>query len=66
MSIVVYVPVTPGGTVCDWLAKSTEQEAWDALLQDAEHMPYDGIDGFKQRGYTVEKFTECDDESADE
>ena len=50
-----YVPVTPGGTPCTWLASTTEAEAWAKLLKDAAHMPYVGIEGFKKRGYTVEK-----------
>lgn len=49
-----YVPFTPGGTMCIWLASSTEQQAWDRLLKDAAHMPYNGKAGFIQRGYTVE------------
>ena len=48
-----YVPITPGGTVCFWLKSNTEEEAWNALLKDAAHMPYDGKQGFKDRGYTV-------------
>lgn len=50
-----YVPVTPGGTPCVWLASDTEDAAWGELLKDAAHMPYPGIQGFKQRGYTVEQ-----------
>lgn len=49
----MYVPVTPGGTVCTWLESSTEDEAWEKLLEDASHMPYDGREGFEARGYTV-------------
>ena len=52
-----YVPVTPGGTVCMWLESSTEEEAWERLLKDAAHMPYDGKEGFIQRGYTVEELS---------
>ena len=48
-----WVPITPGGTVCVWLAKPTEQEAINALLHEASHMPYDGWEGFKERGYEV-------------
>lgn len=51
-----WVPITPGGTPCTWLASSTEAEAWQALLKDAAGMPYNGIAGFKQRGYTVEEW----------
>jgi hypothetical protein len=50
-----YVPVTPGGTYCFWLASKTEDKAWEKLLKDAAHMPYRGIEGFRERGYTVEK-----------
>lgn len=50
-----YVPVTPAGTVCEWLASNTEEEAWEKLLKDVAHMPYDGKKGFQERGYTVEK-----------
>ena len=50
-----YYPVTPAGTLCDWLQAKTEKEAWDLLLEDAKHMPYKGKEGFRKRGYTVEK-----------
>ncbi len=49
-----YVPVTPGGTACTWLASTTEGEAWKALEHDARHMPYKGLKEFKDRGYRVE------------
>lgn len=49
-----YVPVTPGGTFCFWLASRTEDEAWAKLLKDAAHMPYRGVAGFKHRGYSVQ------------
>lgn len=49
-----YVPVTPAGTICDWLEKKTEDEAWAALLKDAAHMPYPDKQAFINRGYTVE------------
>jgi hypothetical protein len=49
-----YVPVTPGGTACVWLASPTEAEAWSKLLVDAAHMPYRTKEGFVKRGYTVE------------
>lgn len=55
MSKSVYIPVTPGGTVLDWLASDTEEAAWAALLKDAAHMPYRGKEGFQRRGYTVER-----------
>lgn len=53
MTMNKYVPLTPGGTLCDWLAADTEAEAWANLLEDAAHMPYVGVRGFKRRGYTV-------------
>jgi hypothetical protein len=48
-----YTPVTPGGTVCDWLASATEQGAIDNLLRDAAHMPYGTWENFKLRGYEI-------------
>lgn len=53
-----YYPVTPGGTVCTWLAADSEEQAINNLLRDASHVPYEGWDspngmGFKQRGYTI-------------
>lgn len=51
-----FVPVTPGGTACVWLASPTEEEAWAKLLKDAAHMPYKTVEGFKARGYTVEEW----------
>jgi hypothetical protein len=53
---VVYIPRTLGGTDCDWLESKTEAEAWAKLLKDAAHMPYRGVEGFKHRGYTVNKW----------
>jgi len=63
----IYVPVTPGGSVCMELQASSEEQAIENLLNAASHMPYDGWDsaegyGFKQRGYTIEWF---DEESSD-
>lgn len=55
---IIFVPVTPGGTPCGWLASNTEAQAWAKLLKDAAHMPYRGVDGFKKRGYMVEQFEE--------
>ena len=49
-----FVPMTPGGTLCLWLASNNEAEAWGKLLKDAAHMPYQGKQGFQARGYTVE------------
>lgn len=50
-----FEPVTPAGTPCTWLTSKTEQQAWEKLLKDASHMPYKGVEGFKRRGYTVQK-----------
>ena len=58
----LYIPVTPGGTPCFWLSAETEQEAIDNLLQDAAHMPYDGWEGFKERGYTIDTLEDPKDE----
>ena len=49
----LYAPVTPSGTILDWLISSSEEEARDKLLKDAAHMPYKGKEGFSERGYTV-------------
>ena len=51
-----YVPFTPGGSMLSHLESDTEQGAWDNLLKDAAHMPYDGKQGFIDRGYTVEEY----------
>lgn len=51
-----YIPVTPAGTPCDWLASDTKDEAWRKLMKDAVHMPYKTKQDFINRGYTVEKF----------
>jgi hypothetical protein len=59
----LWIPCTPGGTHCDWLASNTEGEAWASLLRDAAHMPYRGIQGFKDRGYTVDRWVVTKEES---
>ena len=51
-----YVPVTPGGTACDWLMADTEDKAWENLLEAAAHMPYRTKENFVKRGYTMEKW----------
>ena len=51
-----YIPITPGGTPCTWLASDTEDQAWERLLKDAAHMPYKGKAGFIKRGYTIEVY----------
>lgn len=48
-----YIPETPAGTVLMDLKASTEERAWQNLLRAAAHMPYKGVEGFKQRGYQV-------------
>lgn len=55
-----YVPITPGGTVCFWLTSNTQEEAWNKLLQDAAHIPYDSIAEMRQRGYRVEVVREVE------
>lgn len=50
-----YYPVTPGGSILVHLESNTEDEAWEKLLTEASHMPYDGREGFEARGYTVEE-----------
>lgn len=54
---VTWVPVTPAGTMLFNLAAHTAVDAWKNLLLDAAHMPYKGVEGFKRRGYTVERVT---------
>lgn len=51
-----FIPCTPAGTPCDWLASRTEEEAWAKLLKDAAHMPYKTKENFIKRGYTVERW----------
>jgi hypothetical protein len=51
-----FVPVTPAGTACTWLASPTADAAWDRLVTDAAHMPYKTREGFEARGYTVERW----------
>ena len=53
-----FVPCTPAGTPLTFLEAATEAKAWANLLRDAVHMPYNGIEGFKKRGYTVENWSE--------
>jgi hypothetical protein len=50
-----WVPVTPAGSLLFHLEAETEDAAWQNLLKDAAHMPYNGKDGFYERGYRVEK-----------
>jgi hypothetical protein len=51
-----FIPITPGDTPLTHLAAKTEQGAWDKLMREASHMPYQGRAGFEERGYTVEEW----------
>lgn len=51
----VFVPCTPGGSLCTWLASKTKEEAIQKLLKDAAHMPYKTWENFQKRGYTIEE-----------
>jgi len=53
----MYIPSTPGGTPLFHLKADSEEQAWTNLVEDAKHMPYDGVEGFKARGYTVDEYT---------
>jgi len=55
-SDMTYIPETPGGTLLINLEADTEEDAWMNLLEDAKHMPYQGIKGFKERGYRVHAY----------
>ena len=55
----IYIPVTPAGTLCDWLECKTKQSAIDALLKDAAHMPYKTWDNFYERGYRIYSCAKC-------
>ena len=50
----VWVASTPGMTYLAETESHTEAGAWKKLLKVATHMPYRGIEGFKERGYTVD------------
>ena len=56
--MIIYIPVTPGGTVLFDLRAKTEVEAWKNLMKDAAHMPYRTIENFKARGYTIDEWQE--------
>ena len=43
------------------LEADTEEQAIQNLLVDAAHMPYDGWEGFKARGYTIETYEDDND-----
>ena len=51
----VYVPCTPGGSLLFHLESETEEEAWEALLDETAHMPYQSVEALKSRGYSVVK-----------
>jgi DNA-directed RNA polymerase specialized sigma24 family protein len=44
------------------LESDTEDQAWEALMQAAAHMPYPDKAAFIQRGYHVDKLEEVPDE----
>jgi hypothetical protein len=48
-----WVPVTPGGSVLMHLERDTEEEAWEALMQEAAHIHYRNQQEFEERGYEV-------------
>jgi hypothetical protein len=56
-----FVPCTPAGTPCVWIAAKTEEEAIQNLLNDASHMLYNGWKDFQERGYTIEEWDFPDD-----
>jgi hypothetical protein len=46
----IYVPITPGGSACLWLASGAEDAAWDRLTKE-----YPGTKAsLVHLGYTVE------------
>lgn len=53
---IAYIPDTPAGTTLDWLEASTEEKAWENLMEDAAHMPYKTKQDFINRGYTIHKW----------
>ncbi len=53
-----FVPTTPAGTLIFELEARTEKRAIKKLLRQASHMPYQGWEGFKQRGYTIKEIEE--------
>ena len=50
----VWAACTPGGTYLAETESDTQTGAWKKLLKAAAHMPYNGVEEFKQRGYTVD------------
>ena len=55
---ILFVPITPGGTVLLELASETENEAWKKLMRASAHMPYCGREQFERRGYRVAQTTD--------
>lgn len=51
----LYVPVTPTGRACHWLAANSEHEAWSALMKDVVHKPYKTQDECIKGGYRIER-----------
>lgn len=49
----VYIPITPGGTPLLHLGAYTEDKAWENLMIEAAHMPYESKEAFIRRGYEV-------------
>ena len=49
---------TPAGTYLAETESDTQTGAWKKLLKAAAHMPYKGVEGFKERGYTVDYWQE--------
>ena len=56
MSKFKFIPVTLGGSLCEWLSSKTEDAAWNKLLKDVKHMPYKTKLDLINRGYTVEMY----------
>lgn len=56
-----FIPETPGGSLLIHLEAKTEGAAWDNLLREASHMPYQGIKGFYARGYRINEYNDIDD-----
>jgi len=51
----LFIPFTPAGTEISHLAAPKFRQAKKRLLRDAAHMPYDGWQGFYDRGYRIYK-----------
>ena len=53
-----FIPETPGGSFLADLESSTEEEAWEKLMNAASHMPYEDQQAFIRRGYTIVEIDE--------